>query len=68
LPAGFVTVSVITLVPPEAIVVGLKLFVTVGGPYTVKFAVFEGVPAVGVSVVVTPLVAFGFVPKVLEVT
>lgn len=31
LPAGFVAVSVITLVPPTAILVGLKLFATVGG-------------------------------------
>ena len=28
---GFVTVKVITLAPPEAILVGLKIFVTVGG-------------------------------------
>jgi len=65
---GFVTVSVMTLVPPDAIVVGLKAFVAIGGMYTARSAVFDGVPGVGASVVVTPLVVFGFVPNVLEVT
>lgn len=65
---GFVTVNVMMLVPPATMLVGLKLFVTVGGSYTVRFAVFEGVPAVGVSLVVTPLVWSGFTPGVLEVT
>jgi hypothetical protein len=47
---------------------GEKDFAIVGGAITVKFAVLEGVPAVRVSFVVTPLVWFGFTPKVLEVT
>jgi hypothetical protein len=65
---GFVKVKVIVEVPPDWIVARLNAFAIVGAPNTVRFAVFDGVPAVGVWVVVTPLVVFGLTPKVLEVT
>ena len=41
---------------------------TVGGVSTTRFAVLLAVPAMFVSVVVTPEVAFGFVPRVLLFT
>ena len=53
------SVIVSVLVPPGAIRSGLNAFVTVGRLLTDKFAVFDPVPAVGVSVEVTPLAVFG---------
>ena len=47
--------------------VGLKAFAIVGGAKTVRLAVLLAVPIV-VCVVVTPEVAFGFVPTVVLVT
>ena len=47
--------------------VGLKVFAIVGGAKTVRLAVLLAVPIV-VCVVVTPEVAFGFVPTVVLVT
>src|SRR5438132_1050465 len=47
--------------------VGLKAFAIVGGAKTVRLAVLLAVPIV-VCVVVTPEVAFGFVPAVLLLT
>src|SRR5258708_5840991 len=64
----FVNVKVIVEVPPDGIEVGLKDFAIVGGANTVKLTLGEGGPATGVWVVVTPLVAFGFVPGVELVT
>ena len=60
--------NVIVDVPPEVIGLVPNAFAIVGCPYTNRLAVFETVPGVGTSVVVTPLVLFGFVPSVLEVT
>ncbi len=65
---GFVNVNVIVEVPPAVIVAGEKAFAIVGVPSTVRLAVFDTVPAVGTSVVVTPLVAFGCTPSTLELT
>jgi hypothetical protein len=65
---GFVNVKVIVEVPPLWIVPVPNAFAIVGAPRTVRFAVFDVVPAVGVCVVVTPLVVFGLTPTVLEVT
>src|SRR5437660_8488379 len=47
--------------------VGLKVFTIVGGAKTVRLAVLLAVP-IAVCVVVTPEVAFGFVPTVVLVT
>ena len=47
--------------------VGLKVFAIVGGAKTVRLAVLLAVP-IAVCVVVTPEVAFGFVPTVVLVT
>ena len=65
---GFVSVKVIVEVPPAVIGLVPNALAIVGCPYTTRLAVFETLPAVGTSVVVTPLVVFGFVPTVLEVT
>jgi hypothetical protein len=58
--AGFVTVRLNTLVPPEAIVDGVKLFVTVGGVYTLIPADAD-VP-LGAFALVTAPVVLVFVP------
>ncbi len=56
---GLVSVKVIVEVPPEAIGLVPNALAIVGMPSTVRLAVFEPVPAVGVWVVVTPLAVLG---------
>ena len=60
--------KVMVEVPPETIGLVPNALAIVGFPMTVRFAVFDPVPAVGVSVVVTPLAVLGCTPGVLEVT
>ena len=64
---GLVSVKVIVEVPPGAIGLVPNALAMLGRPNTVRVAVFETVPAVGVSVVVTPLAVLGWSPAVLEV-
>jgi hypothetical protein len=61
------SVKVMVDVSPVLIVDGLKAFEMVAFASTVRSTELEGVPRV-VSFVVTPLVTFGFVPTVDEVT
>ena len=66
----FANVRVTTEFPPEAIDAGLNALAMVGDTtdVTVRVAVLLAVPAVGVCVVVTPDVVFGFPPVWLLVT
>jgi hypothetical protein len=66
-----VSVKVIVLVPPAMIVVGANALIIVGetaAALTVKVATLLPAPAIGTSVVVTPLVLLGLVPTVALVT
>ena len=64
----FPSVKVIVEVPPTGILVGANALLIVGPVRTVRVALLDGAPAVGTSVVVTPLVWFGWVPAALLVT
>ena len=63
-PAARPSMSKLMSIRPHSERVGMGFGATV----TVRLAIFEPGPAVGTSVVVTPLVLFGWVPTVLEVT
>src|SRR5438552_3108113 len=66
---GLSRVKVIVDVPPTSIVeIGRASRRDGGWAVTVRFAVLDGEPAFGTSVVVTPLVWFGWLPIVLLVT
>ena len=65
---GLPMVSVTTLVPPDWIAAGANAFEIVASAKTDRLAVLLAAPAIGVCVVVTPDVVFGFVPSVLLVT
>jgi hypothetical protein len=66
----FVNVSSTVEVPPDTIESGMKLFaiVVVVGAFTVNVAVLLAAPAVGVTLVVTPEVAFVCAPTTLPRT
>jgi hypothetical protein len=57
-------VKVMVVEPPCTIVVGLKPLVIVGADRTVRLAVLLAAPAVGVCVVITPVVLLGWTPGV----
>ncbi|GGL03946.1 hypothetical protein GCM10010844_23190 [Deinococcus radiotolerans] len=62
-PLGFVTLMVNCVVEPRDTLAGLNpLLITVVRGVTVRFAVLDAAPRVGVSVLLTPLVTFGFTP------
>ena len=65
LPAPFVMVNVRTEVPPASIAVGANALLT-DACTTAKLAVFDTAPAVGVCVVVTPLVVLGSAALTVE--
>lgn len=66
---GLLSVKVIVLVPPGAIVAGLNALAIVGDtPFTTRLVVLDGEPAIGVWEVVTPDVVFGLVPTLALVT
>ncbi len=67
-PFVLANVKVIVLVPPDVIEVGENALAMVGSATTVRLTALLPAPAVGVSVVLTPLVLFGLVPSVLLVT
>ena len=67
-PFELLRVKVTVLVPPVWIEVGENAFAIVGCAKTVRLAVLLAAPAIPVSTVVTPDVAFGFVPSVLLFT
>jgi hypothetical protein len=60
--------KVIVLVPPLAMVAGLKALVMVGLVTTVRLTGPDPAPAMGVNVVVTPLTLLGLMPRVELVT
>lgn len=65
---GFDIVNSIWLVPPTDMVGMTKAFTIIGAlALTVRFAVFETAP-VGAFALATPVVAFGSMPGVLDVT
>src|SRR5579871_939667 len=62
------SVKVIVEVPPIRMIGGLKALAIVGVAKTVSVAILEAALAVGVSVVMTPLVVLLYVPGVLLTT
>lgn len=64
----FAMAKVNVVVPFKAMSVAPNAFVSIGRDCTVKLAVFETVPGVGVCVVVTPDVTFGWTPATLLLT